>query len=224
MKQLYPDLWQTRMEQPYATAPDLKTRAYLIARPDGNVLIYSTGLQDEHQAIAELGGVKRQYLSHVDEAGPALAKLRGLFGNELWCHAAEADAVQRKSGIVPDHTFNQPQRDLDGALEVLPLPGHTVGSTAFLYRSFEGRKYLFTGDTIGRTDEGVWTAGLLPFSDKATLAMTLQRMANLEPDVVLSSAFGGACAVTEVTREGWRAAIDQALAPLLRRASSQAQP
>lgn len=214
MQQLYPDLWQTRVEQPLPNVPELKTRAYVITRPDGNLLIYSTGHEDEHAAIAELGGITRQYLSHVDEAGPALAAIRSRFGSELWGHAAEAEAVRGRAGIAPDRAFSTAETHLD-ALEVMPLPGHTEGSTAYLYRSPHGRTYLFTGDTIGRDDRGVWTAGYLPFSDKGQLVATLRRMAALRPDVVLSSAFGGEHPYAEVTPEIWRAAVDEALAPLL---------
>lgn len=214
MKQIYPDLWQTRMEQPLPNVPDLKTRAYLITRPEGNLLIYSTGHEDEHAAIAELGGVARQYLSHVDEAGPALAAIRERFGSELWGHAAEAQAVQRRASVAPDRTFEAAETHFD-TLEVLPLPGHTAGSTAYLYRSPTGRRYLFTGDTIGRDDRGVWTAGLLPFSDRDQLVATLKRMADLAPDVVLSSAFGGEHPYAEVTPQSWRAAVEAALAPVM---------
>lgn len=214
MQQIYPDLWQTRAEQPLPEVPDLVTRAYVITRPDGNLLIYATGLADEHQAIRELGGIRRQFLSHVDEAGPALKTLRDMFGSELWGHAAEADAVARRAGVRPDRTFVGPETH--GDLEVMPLPGHTPGSTAYVYRSPQGRTYLFTGDTIGRDDAGVWTAGYLPFSDKPQLVATLRRLAELQPDVVLSSAFGRNFPHTEMTAPGqWRAAVDEALAPLL---------
>lgn len=214
MKQIFPDLWQTRPEQPLPNVPDLVTRAYVLVRPEGNLLIYSSGLEDEHDAIAELGGLRRQYLSHLDEAGPALAKIRTRFGSELWGHAAEAGDVRLRSGISPDRTFDGPETHF-GALEVMPLPGHTPGSTCYLYRLPRGRSYLFTGDTIGRDDRGVWTAGLLPFSDKPKLVATLRRLAGLEPDVVLSSAWGGAHPYAEVTPTQWRAAVEEALAPLL---------
>lgn len=214
MQRIYPDLWQTRAEQPFPDVHDLVTRAYVITRPDGNLLIYSTGLADEHQAIRELGGIRRQYLSHVDEAGPALKTLRDMFGSELWGHAIEADAVARRAGVRPDGTFTGPETH--GDLEVLPLPGHTPGSTAYLYRSPQGRTYLFTGDTIGRDDAGVWTAGYLPFSDKPQLVATLRRLAELTPDVVLSSAFGRNFPHNEMSAPGqWRAAVNEALAPLL---------
>lgn len=215
MQQLFPDLWQTRLEQPLPDVPELKTRAYVITRPEGNLLIYSIGHADEQDAMENLGGLRRQYLSHVDEAAPALAAIKSRFGSELWSHAAEAEAVRAAAGVAPDHTFSAPETHF-GALEVLPLPGHTKGSTAYLYRSPHGRSYFFPGDTIGRDDAGVWTAGYLPFSDKAQLVDSLRRMAELRPDVVLSSAWGGTFAVNEVTPESWRAAVEEALAPLLR--------
>jgi len=110
MQQIYPDLWQTRAEQPLPSVADLVTRAYLITRADGNLLIYSTGLPEEHQAIGDLGGIRRQYLSHVDEAGPALKTLQETFGSELWGHAVEADAVLRRAGVAPNRTFTGPEK------------------------------------------------------------------------------------------------------------------
>jgi glyoxylase-like metal-dependent hydrolase (beta-lactamase superfamily II) len=131
--------------------------------------------------------------------------------------APAAEAVRKSSGVAPDRVFSGPETHFD-RLEVMPLPGHTPGSTSYLYRSPHGRTYLFTGDTIGRNDRGVWTAGYLPFSDKAMLIATLRRLAELQPDVVLSSAFAGAHPHAEVTPAEWRAAVDQALAPLLEEA------
>ncbi len=218
MKQIFPDLWQTNPEQPLPNVPELVTRAYLVTRPDGNLLFYSTGLEDEHRAIQSLGGAARQYLSHVDEAGPALAAIKARFGSELWGHEIEAEAVRRRSGVAPDRTFSGPEIHLDN-LEVMPLPGHTASSTSYLYRSPHGRTYLFTGDTIGRDSNGVWTAGYLPFSDRAKLIAALRHLATLRPDVILSSAFGGRHPYAEVTAESWRAAVDEALMPLTQTAA-----
>jgi len=215
MQQIYPDLWQSPAEQPIADVPDLITRAYLLTREDGNLLLYSTGFEDEHRHVEELGGLGRHLLSHADEAGPALQRIRSRFGSELWCHRLEADAVRQRGGVAPDGTFDGPET-WSGTLEIIPSPGHTPGSTCFLYASPHDRTYLFTGDTIGRTDDGVWRNGFLPgMSNKATLIASLRMLAELQPDVVLSSAFGGQHAVNEVTSDEWRAAVDQALVPLI---------
>ncbi|MGD9615896.1 MAG: hypothetical protein AB7H90_10860 [Alphaproteobacteria bacterium] len=53
MKKIYPDLWQTRAEHPFQ---GVTTHAYLLVRDAGNILLYSSGLPEEHQHIRELGG------------------------------------------------------------------------------------------------------------------------------------------------------------------------
>ena len=54
MKQIFPDLWQTRAEHPFA---GVTSHAYLLVRDTGNILFYSSGLKDEYQHIRELGGI-----------------------------------------------------------------------------------------------------------------------------------------------------------------------
>ena len=76
MKQIYPDLWQTRAEHPFF---GVTSHAYLLSRDTGNVLLYSTGLPEEYEHIQKLGGITHQYLSHSDEAGPALAEIKKQF-------------------------------------------------------------------------------------------------------------------------------------------------
>src|SRR5262249_13086289 len=89
MKQIYPDLWQTPAEHPFF---GVTSHAYLLVRDTGNILFYSSGLHEEHQHIQTLGGITYQYLSHSDEAGPALAEIKKLFGSKLCCHRLEEPA------------------------------------------------------------------------------------------------------------------------------------
>ncbi len=212
MKQLYPDLWQTEAEHPFASAPRVSTHAYLLLRDAGNVLVYSTGHAHEHERIRALGGITRQYLSHRDEAGPALARIRDLFGSELACHRLEQAAVSK---FAPVDLILERREVLPDGIEVIPTPGHTAGSTCFLYHSPHGRTYLFTGDTIYLSD-GAWENGFLAdMSDKAALAESLRVLRGLAPDVVLSSASVGPVPVQELGPGDWPAGVDQALRPLL---------
>jgi hypothetical protein len=83
MRQIRPDLWETRADAPF---PGLTTHAYLWtpsgagpggpAGPAGNVLFYNTAGDDDLEEIARLGGVAHQYLSHQDEVAPMLATYR----------------------------------------------------------------------------------------------------------------------------------------------------
>ena len=84
------DLYQTRMDSPF---PGLTTHAYLWRRPAGNVLFYSPVGDADFDAIDELGGVSAQYLSHLDEAGPNLARIAERFGRQLHAPAAELEAI-----------------------------------------------------------------------------------------------------------------------------------
>jgi glyoxylase-like metal-dependent hydrolase (beta-lactamase superfamily II) len=87
-------------------------------------------------------------------------------------------------------------------VEVIPTPGHTPGSTCFLVPGVDGETYLFTGDTVFVTGEGHWRAGNLAFSDTDALIESLELLSTLNPDLVVSSAFGKAGA-TAVHGAGW---------------------
>lgn len=186
MRQIRPDLWETQTDHP---APGLTTHAYLWTRAGGdNVIFYNTAGDDDLDEMERLGGVAHQYLSHQDEISPALNTFGDRFGAALHASAAEADLVADVR--QPTVTFDTRHVDTNG-VEVIPTPGHTPGSTCYLVTAADGLCYLFTGDTIYLGNDG-WAAGYIPgFSDAADLADTLDLLATLEPDVVVSSAFVG---------------------------------
>ncbi|MCH8544632.1 MAG: MBL fold metallo-hydrolase [Alcanivorax sp.] len=185
MKQILPDLWQTRVERP---APGLTTQACMLTRPQGNVLFYNTSHADEIEHMARLGGVRYQFLSHQDELGESLGILHERFGTELGGHVREREEFARFR--APDILFSE-RETLLGDIEVIPTPGHSPGSTSFLVTGAEGKRYLFTGDTLYLSRGDVWKAGLLPGSNKAELIESLKLLQTLAPDAVFSSAFAG---------------------------------
>ncbi|GLQ89043.1 MBL fold metallo-hydrolase [Dyella flagellata] len=207
MKQLFPDLWETREEHPFH---GVTTHAYLLTQDRGNALFYSTGIGEELLEIQRLGGVSRQYLSHRDEAGQPLATIKKMFGNQLCCDALEVNAISQYSKI--DVVFEGPSVEPD-KVEVIQTPGHTAGSTCFVFCSPHGPRYLFTGDLIYPEDDG-W--GTLVQShaggQKKTLCESLMKLREVSPDVVISSASVRRSAVQAVTSDQWRAVIDQAVA------------
>jgi glyoxylase-like metal-dependent hydrolase (beta-lactamase superfamily II) len=212
MKQLYPDLWQTAPEHPIPAYPRLTTHAYLVLRRGGNVLFYSTGLSAEHPHLREVGGLAHQYLSHRDEVGPALARIKDAFGSRLCCHRLEAPAA---SEVCPvDVVFDRREVHL-GDIEVIPTPGHTNGSTCFLVRSPEGRTYLFTGDTIFLSN-GAWDTLVLEDKggSRSDLKESVKLLRDLEPDVVISSASVGRVPFKEMQPGVWRSAMDEVLRDL----------
>lgn len=182
MKQLYDDLWQTKVSHPF---PGLDTHAYLLRCYEGNVLFYNTAHEGEIQHIADLGGIKYQYLSHRDEVGGSLKTIRDRFGSALCCGAKELATIETSCDV--DVAFTQRERHFAG-IEVIPTPGHTEGSISFFYQAPLGLAYLFTGDTLFQGD-GRWET--LFFANAggsaSDLADSLRKYRELHPDVVISS-------------------------------------
>lgn len=205
MKQTRPDLWET---EPYSPFPGLTTHAYLWTPPSGaNVLFYSPGNDDDFEQLDELGGVAHQYLSHRDEAGPTLKLVAERFGSQLHVPAAELDDVARFAPA--DVAFRGRHVDANG-VEVIPTPGHSPGSTCFLVPG-DGASYLFTGDTIYRVGDGRWAAGYIAGDSEATaLASSLDLLATVRPDLVVSSAFAGDAGAHEMSGSDWEAAVTDA--------------
>jgi hydroxyacylglutathione hydrolase len=208
MTQIREDLWQTRTESPL---PGLTTHAYLWHGPSGNILFYSPASDADFEAIEELGAVSAQYLSHLDEAGPMLARITDRFGSQLYAPAAELDAIGRHAHVdVP----LEARRYVDAnGVDVIPTPGHSDGSTCYLVTGVDGEKYLFTGDTMFPTGEGTWSTFLVPGRGSAAeLRSSLGLLRTVQPDVVISSAFDGDTAIETLGTGRWQECIDQALA------------
>ncbi|RAV11657.1 MBL fold metallo-hydrolase [Mycolicibacterium sp. GF69] len=208
LTRLRDDLWQTRMDTPF---PGLTTHAYLWRGPRGNVLFYSPATEADFDAIDALGGVEAQYLSHLDEAGPNLARIAERFGRRLHAPGVESDDIG-KHGRVDVMLDGSRQVDVNG-VEVLPTPGHSPGSTSYLVTGATGEKYLFTGDTMFPTADGTWATFLVPGrGDADQLRESVTLLGSVTPDLVISSAFGGETAWTVVDEHSWAQCVAQALA------------
>jgi hydroxyacylglutathione hydrolase len=208
LTQIRDDLYQTRMDSPI---PGLRTHAYLWRRPAGNVLFYSPLGDADFDAIDSLGGVSAQYLSHLDEAGPNLTAIAERFGRQLHAPAAELEVIAKHGRVdVPLEVA----RSLDvNDVEVLPTPGHSPGSTSYLVTGAGGERYLFTGDTIFPVGDGTWSTFVVPGrGDPAAMRDSVKLLGSIEPDVVISSAFGGETPIEAVDAERWSEIVDQALA------------
>jgi glyoxylase-like metal-dependent hydrolase (beta-lactamase superfamily II) len=163
---------------------ELLARAYTLRRPTGDILIYSA---------SGAGGrdVSRQYLTHSHEA----AFGADTFARDLFVHAGDAEEVARRTHVRA--TFSR-RHTFEGDFEVIPIPGHTPGSTAYLWDDGEHR-YLFTGDTIYLRD-GEWVAALLESSDRAAYLQSLALLRELDFDVLVpwvASAGDAAAALTD---------------------------
>ena len=210
MKQLQEDLWQSTI---YSIGT-LNTHAYFLRRPEGNVLFYNTGNEGDLEEIAELGGIQAQLLSHRDESGLSLNRIKDLFGSKLCCSDLEAPIIGKDAPV--DVTFQVRDQHL-GDIDIIHTPGHTDGSICFLYKSPYGKSYLFTGDTIFQWD-AKWATLVLPWAggSEASLAESLLRLRDLNPDIVMSSGFVGDVSIVEVTGDEWARAIDDNVSRLMK--------
>ena len=79
-------------------------------------------------------------------------------------------------------TFSR-RHTLDDDLEVIPIPGHTPGSTAYLWNDGR-RRYLFTADSIYLSG-GEWVDGMLDSSDRDSYLSSLEALREEEFDVLV---------------------------------------
>lgn len=86
-----------------------------------------------------MGGVHYMFLSHADDVGDA-ARYAERFGATRLIHEADSEAMPDAEWIIRG---GEPIRP-DGHVEIIPVPGHTMGSLALLYEE----RYLFTGDHL----------------------------------------------------------------------------
>ncbi len=208
LTQIREDLYQTRIDSPF---PGLTTHSYLWRRPAGNVLFYSPAGDADFDAIDELGGVSAQYLSHLDEAGPNLARIAERFGRQLHAPAAELESIAKHGRV--DVPLRAVRHVDDNDVEVLPTPGHSPGSTCYLAAGASGERYLFTGDTIFPTGDGTWSTFVVPGrGDAAAMRESIKLLGTVAPDLVISSAFGGSSAIEAVDAARWSQIVEQALA------------
>lgn len=188
-------------------APTVHARAFLLERPAGNLLVYSTGaLAGELDALRGAGGAQRQYLNHWHESlwGFAPPELH----SRLIAHEADAAEVERRGGepAVFDRAFH-----LDEDFEAIPIPGHTPGATAYLWDTGEHR-LLFTGDSL-YLDGDEWRVAVLGSSDRARYLESLELIRELEFDVLVPwTTSGDGPLLAHVTPDERRARIDGILA------------
>jgi glyoxylase-like metal-dependent hydrolase (beta-lactamase superfamily II)/ferredoxin len=113
--------------------------SYLIRRDEGNVMVDSPRFAAPLvKRVEEMGGVRWLYLTHQDDVADH-AKWAAKFGAERIIHADDArglDVEIEIKGLDP--------HELAPGLTIIPVPGHTRGSTVLHY----GKKFLFTGDHL----------------------------------------------------------------------------
>jgi glyoxylase-like metal-dependent hydrolase (beta-lactamase superfamily II) len=181
MDNVIPGLYASTPE-PLGFGPSLEIRAFLLQRERGNLLVYRSGmLERDVEEINALGGISRQYLNHHHEASPACAWVAKTFEAPLHIHEKEAPSVSEICHVA--ETFSE-RHHLDDDFEIIPVPGHTSGATAFLWDTGQHR-CLFTGDTIF-FPRGEWVAAVLDgVSDRERYIESLELIRTLDFDLIV---------------------------------------
>jgi len=131
----------------FASESSFGASSYFIQRPRGNVLVDSPrAARPLMRRLASMGGVKWMFLSHRDDVAEHEA-----YHREFDCaRVLPREDIGRGTLEVEIPVEGSLPVSLDEELTVIPVPGHTPGSAALLYRDF-----LFTGDHLWGTDDGL---------------------------------------------------------------------
>ena len=128
----------------YHSEKSFGAASYLIRRPrerGGNVLVDSPRFTAPLvERLEALGGVATMFLTHGDDVADH-ARFAERFGCARVMHAGDADEGTR---AVETKIEGVEVRELDPEIRLIPVPGHTRGSTCLLYRGV----HLFSGDHV----------------------------------------------------------------------------
>ena len=150
-------------------------RSFVLERGQGNIIIYnSPGITTAGSDILELGRPDRLMINHWHEA------MYGAPDLDVPIYVHENDRTQTKLPIAG--TFSKREK-IAVDLEVIPAPGHTPGTTMFLWDNGEHR-LLFPGDAIW-VQGGQWKAVLLGESDRETYLASLSLLMELDFDMLV---------------------------------------
>jgi glyoxylase-like metal-dependent hydrolase (beta-lactamase superfamily II) len=180
---------------------DVLLRSFVLERPAGNAIVYnSPGIDGAAEAIHDLGGATRLLINHAHEA---------MYGDpafEVPTFAHERDRVEIGGSLRLAETFDS-RRMIDEDLEVIPTPGHTAGTTCYLWDSGTHR-FLFTGDFIW-LERGEWKAVVLGSNLRAEYLESLALVRDLDFDVLVPwGATEGYPCFAETDRADTRSRID----------------
>lgn len=129
----------------FAAESSYGAQSYLVVRDGGNVLVDSPRAAPRLlERIEALGGARTMLLTHRDDVADH-ARIAARLGCTRILHARDVTAATRD--VERRIEGDEPVRLADD-LVVIPVPGHTAGSAALLYRDLA----LFSGDHLFATE------------------------------------------------------------------------
>jgi glyoxylase-like metal-dependent hydrolase (beta-lactamase superfamily II)/ferredoxin len=162
----------------FASEKSYGASSYWIQREGGNVLVDSPrAAKPLMDRIAEGGGVAILFLSHRDDVADH-AKYRARFGCERVMHATDAPRHLGMERLVE----GREDAFLADDLRIIPVPGHTRGSIALLYKE----KFLFTGDHLwGENDASLGASRSVCWYSWAEQIRSMERLLDYSFEWVL---------------------------------------
>ena len=181
--------------------------SYFIRHSEGNWLVDSPRyIKHLVDAIERMGGLRYIFLTHEDDVADA-ARYAARFGATRIIHRADAEAMPDAEWIVDgsDVIPLTPQFDL------IPVPGHTPGSSALLY----DQRFLFTGDHLWWEPEtrSLQAPGRLVWRSRA-MVLSLERLLDYRFEWVLPGHGDRIKLTPEDMRNHLRLLVDHRLAAL----------
>lgn len=134
-------VFETTEPAVYAFAPNRETlggTAYLIAAPNGGILVDTPAWSDENQQFLAENPVKWLILTHRGGIGKNLVALQQRLQCQVLIQEQEAYLIPEVESCTFQHSYM-----LSETLEMLWTPGHSPGSSC-LYTTFHGGT-LFSG-------------------------------------------------------------------------------
>lgn len=175
-------LYRTQEYSPF-TFGNFKVSAYLLIRPTGNLLLYSSKhIENYYNFIQQKGGLRSTLISHQDEASGYINKVANQFDASFYSPEKEKETISKKCDV--DKTFNGDVQLWDD-FKIIATPGHSPGSSCFLWSAPDGKNILFTGDNLYPTTEDTWDAFTLNKNDVPEIVHSLEKIKNLHVDFVV---------------------------------------
>jgi hypothetical protein len=151
-------------------------RSYVLQRAKGNVIVYNSPGVSTAADIEEVGGASRLLINHAHE---------GMYGDpdlDVPVFVHEKDRAETAMSMKITGTFTERQF-IDDDLEAIPTPGHTRGTTSYLWDNGRHR-FLFTGDFIW-IENGEWKAVVLDRGLRSDYLDSLALVRELDFDVLV---------------------------------------
>lgn len=172
----------------------VQVRSFVLRRPAGTVVVYnSPGLSAAAPQVRDLGRVTHLLVNHEHEAMHGPPDLDA----PVFVHELDRRGTARSLPVAGVFTG---RASIGDDLEVIPTPGHTRGTTSYLWDSGEHR-FLFTGDFLW-IEDGAWRAVVLEPRLRADYVRSLELVRELDFDVLVPWGSTGGTSTTALVDAG----------------------